>query len=159
MSCCNLLATVRQLCSDSLSARCVLTSARNVHRLTLPGTSFRLNLPAWVVGTQLPVLLCQTDLRCIVWWTFSSTRDRNSSGRPSLLNDDSLDDFQHVQHFQHLTWYTVSTFSDFRCNLFFDKENMYQEWVAWFFNQPVWPKYYNFNIFTLQWQYLVCCWW
>jgi hypothetical protein len=44
-SCCNLLAPVRQLCSNGASKRTsFFTSAKSVHCRTLPGISFSLNL-------------------------------------------------------------------------------------------------------------------
>jgi hypothetical protein len=61
-----------------------------------------------------------------------SVQDRNRSGWPSDLSDDSLDDIRQASlrsgHFQHLIRCFFFVFW-FQCNLFFDKQNMCQEWV------------------------------
>jgi hypothetical protein len=88
-SCCNLLAPVRQLSSNR-------RSATSVHRRTLPGISFLLNLHS---NTFLdsPAPNKSTISRLVNRFRDTgSVQDRNRSGRPSALRDDSLDDIRHT---------------------------------------------------------------
>jgi hypothetical protein len=51
------------------------------------------------LGIHFPILLCQTKRQYLIWRTVSviqDVQDRNRSGRPSVLSDDSLGDIRHT---------------------------------------------------------------
>jgi hypothetical protein len=95
MSCCNLLAPVYQLSSNSWSSRMSFFTSASVHCQTLPGISFLLNLPEWVWGyiSRFP---CAKQISSVssgepFLWQKACRTDFYSS-RPLVLSDNCLDD-------------------------------------------------------------------
>jgi hypothetical protein len=127
-SCCNLLAPVRQLSFNSRSARMSFSQVQRV----------------FIVENYLAsrsYLTCQNEFKD----TFPDSPAPNKSTVYCLANR-----FQSLQKLLHQTWmhrWTRWTFQLLnitlvfvfwsQCNLFFDKQNMCQEWVAWLFDHPV----------------------
>jgi hypothetical protein len=97
-SCCDPLAPIRQLSFNSRSARMsFFTSATSVHFRILAGNSLLLDYQNDLRDTfsDSPVPNKSTVSRLVNRFRDTgSVLDRNRSGRPSVLNDDSLDDIR-----------------------------------------------------------------
>jgi hypothetical protein len=99
-SCCNLLAPVRQLSSNSRSARMSFSQVQRVFivehylasrsYLTCQNES-RYSFPDSPVPNKLAICRLVNRFR-----DTGSVQDRNRSGRPSVFSDDSLDDIRQI---------------------------------------------------------------
>jgi hypothetical protein len=137
MPCCNPLAPVRQLSSDSRSVRMSFSQVQRVfiveHYLASRSyltwqNEFRDTFP------DSPAPNKSTASRLVNSFRDTGTLHRVASDMRKRVNACIAERGGHFQHFiQHFFFFVFW----FQCNLYFDKWNMCQEWVAWLFDQPV----------------------
>jgi hypothetical protein len=144
MSCCNLLAPVHHLSFNNRSPRMSFSQVQGVfiveHYLASRSyltcqNEFRDTFPDSPVPKKSTISRLVNRFR-----DTGSVQDRNSSGRPLVLSDDSLDDIRHT--LLRCPWKSLRKLSlqsglSHGNNLFFDKQNMCQERVEWLFDHPV----------------------
>jgi hypothetical protein len=124
-------APVRQMSSNSPSARMSFSQVQRVliveHCLA---SRFYINCQ-----THFSILLCHTNPNYLDWWTVSVTQGlfaglHQTWGKQwvhASLNAVDISD----------AWCKIALVFWFKRNLFFDRENMPQEWVARHFDHPV----------------------